>query len=121
MNSTIKRTLEVLKNDNWWRETTSNKFLVKTGLDLIEEALTAPTAEEVCEALTEYLKTKITKFSGVKSNDSGFYYYDEGGDEEYIVQNVLDCLVFVFGLPLCIVRMIVMFYEEEMKENGRTN
>lgn len=91
-------------------------------LDLINKALTPPTKEEVCAALSEYSGLEVF-FEG-KDFGSGFYYGKHKKDmngKDYTQKRVIVCMYngeigFNTSLPPHLITMIGRFYEKEVNE-----
>ena len=80
---------------------------------LIEKALTPPTADEVCKALSEYLQRKVNIYS-----DNTFYYTEQrqiGECDEIICgygwENEHHTIAFEIDLPPHLITLIGRFYE----------
>ena len=79
----------------------------------IKKALTPPTADEVCEALSEYLQRKVNIYS-----DNTFYYTEQrqiGECDEIICgygwENEHHTIAFEIDLPPNLITLIGRFYE----------
>ena len=93
---------------------------VMRDIDVLEKALTPPTAEELCEELGEYYEVKVM----FESNE--FYYKDRYSNsnvgivglrtkkvKEKVVKN---CVDFYPELPPTLIKRIAQFYENEVVE-----
>jgi len=89
---------------------------IKNNLLTIQQALTPPTEEEVCKALSEYCKTNI-KFDGVE----GFYYTALNMDL-YLVQYTHGVVILpdneMYYLPPHLIIMIGQFYKDKERKEG---
>lgn len=95
--------------------------------ELLKKALTPPTADEVCEALSEYLKAEV-KYSPHKIKKNGFYLVDSGlylvslGDDNQVNFSYNNWVKFN-QLPPSLIIIIGRFYEgvkkaaEQPKQN----
>jgi hypothetical protein len=108
----MNKELEALKrlSGRYFRELPTN-LQDSEDYQLLKQALTPPTSDEVCEALSEYLCEKIGKKLEVE--------YLNG---DFILQNnyiaFLDgkgSLCFNFNLPPHLITLIGRFYENEVK------
>ena len=72
--------------------------------DTVEKALTPPTAEEVCKALSEYYGFEVVH-EGLDFIPKIEHYYYE------IVSVADDCVVFATPLPPHLITLIGRFYE----------
>ena len=84
--------------------------------DILKKSLTPPTADEVCEALSEFYGKKVIYVADVKK----FAYEGVDGWQEicYFGKNFKgDVIRFSFSLPPRLITLIGRFYEglEEMK------
>jgi len=82
----------------------------------VKKALTPPTEEEVCEALSEWLDVEnIIHYGKVRKSDGGFYFYNEEDYDDYIVEydEINKTLLFTNYLPINLITMIGRFYESE--------
>ena len=86
---------------------------------VVEQALTPPTADEVCKALSECLQREVKMYS-----DNTFYYTEQrqiGECDEIICgygwENEHHTIAFEFDLPPHLITLIGRFYEglEELK------
>ncbi len=84
-------------------------------MDSLKSILTPPTAEEVCEALSEYLQRKVNIYS-----DNTFYYTEQrqiGECDEIICgygwENEHHTIAFEIDLPPHLITLIGRFYEAQ--------
>jgi len=84
-----------------------------TEISIVAKALTPPTAEEVCKALSEYLQREVKMDS-----DNTFYYTEQrqiGECDEIICgygwENEHHTIAFEFDLPPHLITLIGRFYE----------
>lgn len=90
-------------------------------LSIIKQALTPPTEQEVCEALSEWLKEDKPELwvKKVQHDTGGFHYYNNEDYEVYLVEydDIDKTMFFTQWLPPHLITMIGSFYEGEVKEN----
>jgi len=90
--------------------------------ELLKKALTPPTANEVCKALSEWLKEELPTLWNYKvyHDNGGFHYYNNEDYEIYLVDydEVFERIFFPRYLPPHLITLIGRFYEglEENKE-----
>jgi len=89
-------------------------FLLREQIKELEELKRYPTADEVCEALSEWIKKNVEEaLSSVRYDEKSFYYFNEYDYEENIVQKTFDENI-AFGihdLPPRLITLIGRFYE----------
>lgn len=89
--------------------------------NLLLKALTPPTADEVCKALSKWVKGNIPDIWNYKVyyDTGGFHYYNNCDFEEYLVEyeRIDKAITLSVFLPPHLVEMIGKFYEslEEIK------
>lgn len=84
-----------------------------TEIDILEQTLTPPTEEEVCEAISDYLDFDFFDTKCV-FKDNGFHEESYGELLEVLV-DYRNNIYFYVNLPPHIVEMIARFYKEMMK------
>lgn len=59
-----------------------------TEISIIEQALTPPTADEVCKELSEWLNKEVPNLFNYKvyHDNGGFHYYNTEDFEDYLVE-----------------------------------
>jgi len=77
--------------------------------NLIEQALTPPTEQEVCDKLSEYFVDKYI------CEDNKFFNYG-GNEPEPVIYNTNYGVVIKYGLPPHLITMIGRFYEGKVQD-----
>lgn len=95
-----------------------SEFVDEEDLDIIKQALTPPTADEVCKALSEWVdeNDNITYPNEIyyDENRKTFYTYNYLDEWTPIVENG-KLLYVMIDLPINIHKMVISFYEGETK------
>ena len=83
--------------------------------DILKKTLTPPTANEVCEALSEWLNKEVPDLFNYKVyyDNGGFHYYNTEDFEDYLVEyyEVDGTMTLSVFLPPHLVTLIGRFYE----------
>jgi hypothetical protein len=118
MSKELEKALNIIKHIKKSDEY-KNGFLVNVGIseiDLFEKLLTPPTAEEVCEALGEFLGYEV-EYARTKYREQEFKYKNsiipiviKGNNNTYKIR---------FGVPPHLITLIGRFYEG-IENNGNT-
>ena len=86
---------------------------------ILVQTLTPPTADEVCEALSEWLKKEVPDLFNYKVyyDNGGFHYYNNKDYEVYLVDydEIFETMTLSVFLPSHLITLIGRFYEGEMK------
>ena len=95
-----------------------SKYLVmEQSLTELEELKRYPTADEVCEALSEWLKEELPTLWNYKiyHDNGGFHYYNNEDYEIYFVDydEVFERIFFPRYLPPHLITLIGRFYEAQ--------
>ena len=94
---------------------------VLSDVKLIEQALTPPTEQDVCKALSKWIKGNIPDIWNYKVyyDREGFHYYNNCDFEEYLVEydRIDKAITLSVFLPPHLVEMIGKFYKGKVKEN----
>jgi hypothetical protein len=85
-------------------------------IDILEKVLTPPTADEVCKALSKWVKENILDVWNCKVyyDNGGFHYYNNCDFEEYLVEyeRIDKAISLSVFLPPHLVTMIGKFYDK---------
>lgn len=108
------RLKELSSNDDYWMKYEE----VSDAIQYIEKALTPPTADEVCKALSKWVdeNDNITYPNEIyyDENRKTFYTYNYLDEWTPIVENG-KLLYVMIDLPINIHKMVISFYEGEVK------
>ena len=113
----MSKELEALEEVNNLIEYYGEESTTYDSWQVIIEALTPPTTDEVCEALSEYLKAKVN-YIPHKIKKNGFYLVDSGiylislGYDNQVNFSYNDWIKFN-RLPTHLVTLIGRFYEAQ--------
>ena len=96
---------------------------VRVCYDMLTKAITPPTADEVCKALSEYLSRGVKK-----DKDNNFYYSEQkqyyGECDEIICgygwEHEHHTIAFEFDLPPHLITLIGRFYQSLEGDNNAT-
>jgi hypothetical protein len=92
---------------------------VRVCYDMLTKYLTPPTADEVCEALSKWIKEDVPDLwnYNVYYDDGGFHYYNTEDFETYLVEHdIIDKTIsFSVYLPPHLITLIGRFYANEVK------
>lgn len=88
---------------------------IEQELDTIAEALHVPSADDICEALSEWLNKEVPDLFNYKVyyDNGGFHYYNTEDFEDYLVEyyEVDETMTLSVFLPPSLVSLIARFYE----------
>mgnify|MGYP001252692458 CR=1 FL=1 len=108
----LNRVSRSLYEDNVYRQYTNSHEPFEADIEVLRKALTPPTSDEVCKALSEYLKRDVKI-----NSDKAFYYSEErqyyGECDEIICGYGWEdgCISFEIDLPPHLITLIGRFYE----------
>ncbi len=101
----MSKELEALEILNKIKRNGGTDFIINwRDIEIIEQTLIPPTADEVCEALTKYFPSKVEYIKQTKT----FIIHNHG---EVAIYNILGIKI-LYPLPPDIITMIGRFYED---------
>jgi len=107
LESSIENILDIIKV--FGKQKDGRYIITENALNAIEQALTPPTVDEVCDALSEWFKEKYKHVKEVIYRENHFVLsYDSGG-----FSSITDFTVMLLNEAPHLITMIGRFYESE--------